>query len=69
MTMRRMSDAFIDSYLERNWDNVRHCVGCYKIEEEGIRLFSDIRGDHFSILGLPMLPLVGYLAQRGFIEA
>ena len=69
MTMRRMSDAYIDSYLERNWDSVRHCVGCYKIEEEGIRLFSEIRGDHFSILGLPMLPLVGYLAQRGFIEA
>jgi septum formation protein len=68
MTMRRISDAYIESYLDRHWDSVRHCVGCYKIEEEGIRLFSEIRGDHFSILGLPMLALVGYLVQRGFID-
>lgn len=69
MTMRMMSDAYRDAYLARNWDSARHSVGCYKIEEEGVRLFSDIRGDYFSILGLPLLPLVSYLAQRGFIDA
>lgn len=69
MTMRMISDAYRDAYLARNWESARHSVGCYKIEEEGIRLFSDIRGDHFSILGLPLMPLIGYLAQRGFIEA
>lgn len=69
MTMRDLSDAFLDGYLARNWASARHAAGCYLIEAEGIRLFSSIEGDHFGILGLPILPLLGYLGQRGFIDA
>jgi septum formation protein len=68
LTMREFSDAFLDDYLQRNWDSIRHSVGCYKVEEEGIRLFSAITGDHFTILGLPLLPLLAYLGNRGMID-
>lgn len=67
LTMHPLSPAYIDDYLARNWDSVRHSVGCYKIEEEGIRLFSAINGDHTTILGLPMLPLLAWLGTRGMI--
>lgn len=67
LTMLPVSDVYIDGYLSRNWDSARHSVGAYKLEEEGVRLFSAIEGDYFTILGLPLLPLLGYLGQRGFI--
>lgn len=62
-----ISDAYRDDYIARNWDSIRHAVGCYKLEEEGVRLFSDIKGDHFTILGLPLLPLLAWLGTRGMI--
>ena len=67
LTMRDLSDAYLDDYIARNWHSIRHAVGCYKLEEEGVRLFSAIEGDHFTILGLPLLPLVSYLGTRGII--
>ena len=67
LTMRAFSDSFLDSYLDRNWPSVGQSVGGYKLEEEGIRLFERIEGDHFTILGLPLLPLLTYLGSRGFI--
>jgi septum formation protein len=67
MTMHQLSDSYVDAYLDRNWDSIRHSVGCYKVEEEGVRLFSAITGDHFTILGLPLLPLLAYLGNRGMI--
>lgn len=69
LTMRSFSDAYLDDYLSRNWDSVRHAVGCYKLEEEGARLFSRIDGDYFTVLGLPLLPLLGWLADRGTIAS
>jgi septum formation protein len=59
------SDAFIDDYLARNWESIRHSVGCYKLEEEGSRLFAQIDGSYFTILGLPLLELLNYLTLRG----
>lgn len=67
LTMQSASDGYIDAYLARNWPSIRHSVGAYKLEEEGIRLFSAIEGDYFTILGLPLLPLISYLGTRGFI--
>lgn len=67
LTMREFSDAWLDDYLVRNWESIRHSVGGYKLEEEGIRLFTAIEGDYFTILGLPLLPLLAYLGTRGFI--
>ena len=67
LTMRFVSDDWLQGYVARNWDSIRHSVGGYKLEEEGIRLFSTIEGDYFTILGLPLLPLLGYLGERGFI--
>jgi septum formation protein len=69
LTMRDLSDSYLDDYLARNWDSIRHAVGCYKLEEEGVRLFSAIEGDHFTILGLPLIPLLSYLGQKGIIPA
>lgn len=67
LTMHQVSDAYVDDYVERNWDSIRHSVGCYKVEEEGVRLFSAIHGDHFTILGLPLLPLLAWMGNRGMI--
>jgi septum formation protein len=68
LTMRDLSDSYIQSYLDRNWPDVSYCVGCYQVETEGLRLFSRIDGDYFSILGLPMTGLLTYLMDRGVID-
>lgn len=67
LTMRNLSDQYLDDYITRNWQAIGNSVGGYKLEEEGIRLFSNIEGDYFTILGLPLLPLIGYLGTRGFV--
>ena len=68
LTMRRFSDAYLDGYIDRNWQSILHSVGAYKLEEEGVRLFSQIDGDYFTVLGLPFLDLLSYLGLRGVIE-
>lgn len=68
LTMTNFSDHYLDGYLLRNWDAARHSVGVYMLEAEGVRLFSSVQGDHFTILGLPLLPLITYLGTRGFID-
>ena len=69
LTMRDISDAYLEDYLTRNWPEVGHSVGAYQLEHEGIRLFSAIEGDYFTILGLPLLPLLNHLSLRGFIPS
>lgn len=63
--MRDASDDYIAGYVARNWEDIRHCVGGYQIEAEGVRLFHRIEGDYFNILGLPLLELLSYLTLRG----
>jgi len=67
LTMRDLSTEYRADYLARNWDDIRHCVGCYRIEAEGIRLFSRVDGDFFHILGLPLIELLTWLGIRGDI--
>jgi septum formation protein len=69
LTMRDLSDAYLDDYLSRHWPQVGDAVGCYKLEQEGARLFTEIEGDYFTVLGLPLLPLLNFFALRGFIAS
>jgi len=68
LQMRDSSDAYLSDYVTRNWDSIRHAVGAYKLEEEGVRLFSAIDGDYFNVLGLPLMELINFLALQGMIE-
>jgi len=68
LQMRDSSDAYLSDYVTRNWDSIRNAVGAYKLEEEGVRLFSAIDGDYFNVLGLPLMELINFLALQGMIE-
>jgi septum formation protein len=65
LTMRNASDDYIEDYVHRNWESIRHSVGAYKLEEEGVRFFSRIDGDYFTVLGMPLLELLSHLTLRG----
>lgn len=65
LTMRNFSDIWLDDYIARNWPDIAGSVGAYKLEAEGVRLFSQIEGDYFTILGLPLLDLLRFLTLRG----
>ena len=69
LTMRPLGDAFLHSYLDREYEAIRWSVGGYRIEGPGVQLFDRIEGSHFAILGLPLLPLLGYLRSRGVMPA
>ena len=68
LTMRAVSDAFLDAYLDAMGPEVTQSVGGYKIEGRGLQLFERIEGDYFTILGLPLLPLLAYLRDIGVLE-
>ena len=65
LLMRDASDAYLQSYVERNWESIRHSIGGYKLEEEGVRLTARVDGDYFPVLGLPLVELLSYLTWRG----
>jgi septum formation protein len=67
LTMRDFSDTFLESYLDAEWPAIGGCVGGYRVEGLGAQLFSRIEGSHFTILGLPLLPLLDWLRTRGVI--
>jgi septum formation protein len=67
MTMRTLSATFIDQYVDTYWDEIRHCVGCYRIEAEGAQLFASVSGSQFTIIGMPLLPILDYLRVRGLL--
>ena len=67
LTMRPFSDTYLEDYLARNWGDVSYCVGAYKLEGEGVRLFQRIEGDYFTVLGLPLVEVLNYLTLRGVI--
>ncbi len=67
LTMRALSDAAIEDYLDAAGLDILGSVGCYQLEALGAHLFERIEGDHFTILGLPLLPLLGALRQEGLL--
>lgn len=69
LKMRLFTDDYLEDYLARNWEDIRHCVGGYMLEKEGARLMERIEGDYFAVLGLPLLELLGQLAVIGAIDA
>ncbi|MGE0238954.1 MAG: nucleoside triphosphate pyrophosphatase [Parvibaculaceae bacterium] len=64
LTMRTFSDAFLDNYLDRMGPEITTSVGGYKLEGLGAQLFESIQGDYFTILGLPLLPLLDFLRRQ-----
>jgi septum formation protein len=68
LTMRPLGDAFLDAYVDREWEHVRWNVGGYRIEGPGVQLFDRIEGSHFAIMGVPLLSLLAYLRERGLLE-
>ena len=69
LRVRDLSDRFIECYLDAEWPDVGYCVGVFRMEGRGVQLFESIDGDYFTILGMPLLPLLGALRERGVIKA
>ena len=66
---RSLSEAFIEDYLNREWPEVGYCVGVFRMEGPGVTLFDRVEGSHFTILGMPLLPLLGALRDRGIMPS
>jgi septum formation protein len=64
-----LSDEFITQYLDAEWPDVGYTVGVFRLEGRGAQLFERIDGDHFTILGMPLLPLLSALRERGVMHA
>ncbi|HZP70083.1 MAG TPA: Maf family nucleotide pyrophosphatase [Pseudolabrys sp.] len=69
LTMRDFSERYLDGYLDMAGDAALKSVGGYQLEGIGVHLFERIKGDYFTILGLPLLPLLAYLRESKFIDA
>jgi len=67
LVMRDFSDYFLSEYLQQNGNDILSLVGCYKIEGNGAQLFTHIQGDYFTILGIPLLEVLGFLRNRGVL--
>ncbi|WP_174292116.1 Maf family protein [Sphingomonas bacterium] len=67
--VRPLSPRFIEAYLDAEWPAIAGCVGCYRVEGPGVQLFTRIDGSHFTVLGLPLLPVLDYLRTRGAMPA
>jgi len=69
LKVRELSDEFIADYLDAEWPEVGYTVGVFRLEARGVQLFDKIDGDHFTILGMPLVPLLGALRERGLLLA
>lgn len=69
LQVRNLNDRFIGDYLDSEWPDVGYCVGVFRMEGRGVTLFDSIEGSHFTILGMPLLPLLGALRERELIPS
>ena len=69
LEVRALSDGFIEDYLDAEWPEVAYCVGVFRLEGRGVQLFEEISGNFFTILGMPLIPLLGALRARGLVPA
>lgn len=69
LQVRFLTDAFIENYLTAEWPAVAGCVGVFRIEAQGVQLFEQIEGSHFTVLGMPLLPVLGALRERGILQS
>ena len=69
LSVRELSEAFIEDYLGHEWPEVSGCVGVFRIEARGVHLFERIDGDHFTVLGMPLLAVLGALREAGELPA
>jgi septum formation protein len=69
LTMREFSTSFLETYLEHEGEACQDCVGAYRFEGLGVHLFERVEGEQAAILGLPMLPLLGFLRRHGVLSA
>ena len=69
LKVRELSDRFIDEYLEAEWPEIGYTVGAFRLEARGAQLFDFIDGSHFTILGMPLLPLLSALRERGVLTS
>ena len=67
--VRLLSPGYIEAYLDAEWPDVAYCVGVFRMEGRGATLFDRVEGSHFTILGLPLLPLLSALRERGVMAA
>ena len=67
LQVRTLSESFIADYLDAEWPEVGYTVGVFRLEARGVQLFERIDGDHFTILGMPLVPLLGALRERGLL--
>jgi len=67
--VRELSEDFIEHYLACEWPAIGHTVGAFRIEGPGVQLFEAIEGDQFTVLGMPLLPLLGALREQGMLLA
>jgi septum formation protein len=69
LQVRPLSEDFIAEYLDAEWPEVGYTVGVFRLEARGVQLFDRIDGDHFTILGMPLIPLLGALRTRGLLSS
>jgi septum formation protein len=69
LEVRPLSESFIQSYLEAEWPEVSYCVGVFRMEARGVTLFERVEGSHFTILGMPLFPLLTALRARGLMTS
>jgi septum formation protein len=69
LAMRHFTDDFLDDYISAEGADILGSVGAYRLESKGVQLFDHIEGDYFTILGLPLLELLGFLRTKGMIPS